>query len=152
MILWISYSQHLWTRLPSVDEFVIQNGMNDYAQILYNKHRLVPQNINDVFERNLAFIKKSVIKSDAEKIVIVTHHLPTFASIEDRLKGSVLSDAYATELGNYIADTRISTWVYGHSHHHTDLMIGNTHLVSNPLGYVFCGERTNFNDSVVIEV
>lgn len=46
--------------------------MNDYAQILYNKHRLVPQNINDVFERNLAFIKKSVIKSDAEKIVIVT--------------------------------------------------------------------------------
>lgn len=96
--------------------------------------------------------KKSVIKSDAEKIVIVTHHLPTFASIEDRLKGSVLSDAYATELGNYIADTRISTWIYGHSHHHTDLMIGNTHLVSNSLGYVFCGEHTNFNDSVVIEV
>lgn len=48
----------LWTRLPSVEEFAIQNGINDYAQILYNKHRLVPQIINDVFERNLAFIKK----------------------------------------------------------------------------------------------
>ena len=60
--------------------------------------------------------------------------------------------AYATELGNYIADSRISAWIYGHSHHPTDLMIGNTHLVSNPLGYVFCGENANFNDSAVIEV
>ena len=31
-------------------------------------------------------------------------------------------------------------------------MIGNTHLVSNPLGYVFTGEHTTFNDSAVIEI
>ena len=90
--------------------------------------------------------------SDAEKIVVVTHHLPTFAAIEDRHKGSVLNAAYATELGNYIADSRISAWIYGHSHHPPDLPIGNTRLVSNPLGYIFCGEHTNFNDSAVIEV
>ena len=137
---------------PIVDEFAIKNGMNDYAQILYNKRRLIPQNINDEFERNLAFIKKSVMESDAERIVVVTHHLPTFAAIEDKHKGSVLNAAYATELGNYIADSRISAWIYGHSHHRTDLTIGNTHLVSNPLGYVFCGENTHFNDSAVIEV
>ncbi len=59
----------LWSRKPPVDEFTIQNGMNDYAQILYNKRRLIPQNINDEFERNLAFIKQSVCKSEAEKIV-----------------------------------------------------------------------------------
>ena len=41
---------------------------------------------------------------------------------------------------------------YGHLNHSNDLTIGNTHLVSNPLGYVFCGENTAFNDSVVIEV
>lgn len=64
----------------------------------------------------------------------------------------MLNAAYATELGNYIANSRILTWIYGHSHHLTDLTIGNTHLVSNPLGYVFCGENTAFNDSAVIEV
>ena len=133
-------------------ELAIQNGMNDYSQILYNKHRLIPQNINDEFERNLAFIKQSVSKSDAEKIVVVTHHLPTFAAIEDRHKGSVLNAAYATELGNYIADSQISAWIYGHSHHRTDLMIGDTNLVSNPLGYVFCGENTNFDDSALIAI
>lgn len=74
----------LWSRIPPVDKFAIQNGMNDYAQILYNKCRLIPQNINDGFERNLSFIKKAVIESEAEKIVVVTHHLPTFAAIEDR--------------------------------------------------------------------
>ncbi len=95
---------------------------------------------------------QAVRESDAEKIVVVTHHLPTFAAIEDKHKGSVLNAAYATELGNFIADSRISAWIYGHTHHRTDLMIGNTHLVSNPLGYVFCSENVNFDDSAVIEV
>ncbi len=142
----------LWSRIPPADEFAIQSGMNDYLQILYNKHRLIPQNINDEFERNLAFIEKAVSESDAEKIVVVTHHLPTFAAIDGRHKGDVLNAEYATELGNYIADSRITAWIYGHSHHSIDMTIGNTRLVSNPLGYVFCGENSNFNDSAVIEV
>lgn len=92
------------------------------------------------------------MESEAEKIVVVTHHLPTFAAIENKHKGSVLNAANATELCNYIADSRITAWIYGHSHHRTDLMIGNTHLVSNPLGYVFCGEYTGFDNSTVKEV
>ena len=32
------------------------------------------------------------------------------------------------------------------------MMIGNTHLVSNPIGYVFCGENSSFKESAVIEV
>ena len=145
-------STTLWSRIPVVDEFAIQNGMNDYSQILYNKRRLIPQNINDEFEKNFAFIQRAVDESDAEKIVVVTHHLPTFSALEQRHAGDVLNAAYATELGNYIADSRIEAWIYGHSHHSTDMMIGNTHLVSNPLGYVFCGENANFNDSALIEV
>lgn len=63
-----------------------------------------------------------------------------------------MNAAYATELGNYIADSRISAWIYGHSHHPTNLMIGSTHLVSNPLGYVCFGENSGFNDSAVISI
>ena len=36
----------LWSRIPPVDEFAIQNGMNDYAQmgknILLNLYRFIP--------------------------------------------------------------------------------------------------------------
>lgn len=142
----------LWSRIPVVDEFAIQNGMNDYSQILYNKRLLIPQNINDEFEKNFAFIQRAVKESDAEKIVVITHHLPTFSALEQRHAGDVLNAAYATELGNYIANSRISAWIYGHSHYPTDMMIGNTYLVSNPIGYVFCGENSSFNESAVIEV
>lgn len=40
--------------------FECQNGMNDYSQILYNKRRLIPQNITDEFEKNFAFIQRAV--------------------------------------------------------------------------------------------
>lgn len=142
----------LWSRIPPVDELAIREGMNDYSQIFYNKRRLIPQNITDEFEKNFAFIRQAVNESDAEKIVVITHHLPTFSALEQRHAGDILNAAYATELGNYIADSKIAAWICGHSHHPTDMMIGNTRLVSNPLGYIFCGENSGFNDSAVIEV
>lgn len=60
--------------------------------------------------------------------------------------------AFATELGNYIADSRIDAWIYGHAHHSSDFLIGNTRLVSNPHGYVFAGENVGFNPSAIIEL
>lgn len=62
---------------------------NDYSQSLYNKRLLIPQNINDVFDKNFAFIQKAVKESDADKIVVVTHHLPTFSALEQRHIGDV---------------------------------------------------------------
>ena len=98
----------LWTRISPLDEMMVQAGMNDYRQILYNRHRLTAKDITDEFEKNFTFIQKSVETSDAEKIVVVTHHLPTFASIDKRYAGDPLNVAFATELGNYIADSRIN--------------------------------------------
>lgn len=82
---WYFYSFNL--RIPAVDESSIQNDMNDYSQILYNKRRLIPQNINDEFEKNIVFIQRAVRESDAEKIVVVTHDLPTFSALEQRQAG-----------------------------------------------------------------
>lgn len=142
----------LWSRIPPLEEFTVQSKMNDYRQILYDGRRVLPKNINNEFERNLTFIKKSVEESTAEKIVVVTHHLPTFAAVEDKYKGDALNVAFASELGDYIADSRINAWIYGHAHHHTDFYIGGTHLVSNPLGYIFAGEGLNFAENAMIEI
>ena len=142
----------LWTRISPIDEFYAKCRMNDYRQILYDGHRLVPANTTTEFEKNFQFIKNSVNNSTADKIVVVTHHLPTYAAIEECYVGDPLNMAFATELGNYIADSHINAWIYGHAHHITDLHIGDTHLVSNPLGYVFAGENSNFNPSAVLEL
>lgn len=142
----------LWSHIPPVDELAIQSGMNDYRQILYKGHRLLPQNINDEFELNLSFIKKAVSESEAEKIVVVTHHLPTYDAIEDKYRGDILNAAFATEIGDFIADSRISLWIYGHAHHRTNFYIGNTHLISNPLGYIFAGESFAFEENAIVEI
>ena len=142
----------LWSQIPKGQEGIIQDSMNDYYHILYNNHSVTPHHINEEFQKNINFVKKAVKDSSAEKIVVVTHHLPTFDALLGRRKDNETNPAYATELSNYISGSRISAWIYGHSHFGTDLMIGNTHLVSNPLGYVFCGQHIGFSKSAIIEV
>ena len=76
----ISFFQHCGQEIQVFDEFAIQNGMVNYSQILYNKHRMISQNINDEYDKNFAFIQKVVKESDADKIVGVTHQLPPFSA------------------------------------------------------------------------
>lgn len=142
----------LWSKIPKEKEEDILYGMNDYFQILFNGDPLHPTHINKEFESSISFIKQSVNESTAEKIVIVTHHLPTFEALLGRRQDDVLNSAYATELSDYIKHSRITAWIYGHSHYDTDLIIGNTRLISNPLGYVRYGQHLDFNNSAFIEI
>ena len=89
----------------------------------------------------LCFYQASVSESDAKHIVVVTHHLPTLEVVAPQHKGSLLNSAFATELGDFIANSRIDVWIFGHSHANIDATIGNTRIVSNQMGYVYHGEH-----------
>ena len=67
----------LWSHIPPTDEYVVSHGLNDFYQTLYNGHRLTVDDYNRMHQFCLDFIKRSVAESTAEKIVVVTHHLPT---------------------------------------------------------------------------
>ena len=85
--------------------------------------------------------------------MVVTHHLPTLEVVASQHKGSLLNSAFASELGNFIADSRIDVWIYGHSHSNIDTTIGNTRIVCNQLGYVYYGEHLgSFDGGKYIEV
>ena len=144
----------LWSRIPEVDMFHVHRGMNDFRQILYDGHRFTPDDFNLEHEKCLQFLKQAVEDSTAKHIVVVTHHLPTLAVVAPQHKGSVLNGAFATELGNFIADSRIDVWIYGHSHTNIDTMIGNTRIVSNQLGYIYYNEhlRNGFEANKVVEI
>ena len=77
-----------------------------------------------------------VSESTAKKIVVVAHHLPTLQVVAPQHKGSPINSAFATELGDFIADGRIDCWIYGHSHTNINTQIGGTKIVCNQLGYV----------------
>ena len=143
----------LWSRINPANEFTIWQGMNDFYQIRYGGKVFLPGHFNDEHEKCLAFIKKSVAESDAKNIVVVTHHLPTMAVVAPHHKKSPLNTAFAVDLHDYIADSRIDVWIYGHSHTNIDTEINGTKVVCNQLGYVQRGEHEyGFDGRKFIEV
>ncbi len=143
----------LWSHIPAENEFNVFRGMNDFCQILYDKHRLRIEDFNVEHEKCLSFIKQSVLESTAKHIVVATHHLPTFQAVAKERINDSMNNAYVTELGNFIADSRIDYWIYGHSHKNIDTEIGTTKIVSNQLGYLFNGgQAEGFSASRFIEL
>ena len=143
----------LWSHIRPEDEFVVQQGMYDFRQIMYGGSRFTTDDFNTEHQKCLDFIKQSVAESTSEHIVVVTHHLPTLEVVASQHKGSLLNSAFTSELGNFIADSRIDVWIYGHSHSNIDTTIGNTRIVCNQLGYVYYGEHLgSFDGGKYIEV
>ena len=79
---------------------------------------------------------------------------PTQLCTAEEFRDSSINGAFTVELGDYIADSGIDFWIYGHSHRNIKTRIGETNIVSNQLGYISHGEHlTNgFSFSAIIEV
>ena len=131
----------LWSKIPDQYMFAVSRGLNDFYKIMYDGRRLTTDDFNAEHEKCLKFVKQAVEKSTAKHIVVVTHHLPTLTVVAPQHKNSPLNGAFATELGSFIADSRIDTWIYGHSHTNIDTVIGETKIICNQLGYVHCNEH-----------
>lgn len=144
----------LWSKIPDQYMFAVSRGLNDFYKIMYNGRRLTTDDFNTEHEKCLKFVKQAVEESTAKHIVVVTHHLPTLTVVAPQHKDSPLNGAFATELGNFIADSRIDAWIYGHSHTNIDTGIGKTKIICNQLGYVHCNEhlQNGFVPSKMIEV
>ena len=143
----------LWSHIRPEDEYFVHQGMYDFRQIRYGGRRFTTDDFNAEHQKCLSFIKQSVAESTAEHIVVVTHHLPSLAVVAPQHKGSLLNSAFVTELGSFIADSRIDAWIFGHSHANEEATIGNTRLVCNQLGYVAYGEHLGgFDGGKFIEI
>ena len=103
-------------------------------------YRVNAQNFNAEHERCLAFIRQAVADSCAKTKIVLTHHVPTQLCTAPEFKGSTINGTFTVELGNYIADSGIDYWIYGHSHRNIDAKIGNTQILSNQFGYLSHGE------------
>lgn len=144
----------LWSHIEPYDAYLTERGVSDFYRIIYNGHRLTADDFNKEHERCLAFVKRAVLGSTAEKKIVLSHHVPTQLCTAAEFSGSHINGAFTVELGNYIADSGIDYWIYGHSHRNIDAQIGNTRILSNQLGYISHGEhrRNGFNPGRWIDV
>lgn len=142
----------LWARIPLEEAYYTEHVISDFRRILHNGELLTFAEFNHEHERCLSFIKDAVANSDAAHRIVATHHVPSFRMQDPRFADSKANDAFTVELENYITKSSIDYWIYGHSHFNKDVVIGNTHCVSNQLGYVSHGENNTFIRNKVIDI
>lgn len=142
----------LWSKISPAEEFMTERCVSDFARIRNGKFRLSAQRFNEEHDRCRSFIDKAVKESKAKNIIVATHHVPSFSLMADEFKGSSINGAFTVELGDFIANSRINYWIYGHSHRNIERRIGNTVCISNQLGYVFQNEHHTFRPDAVIEL
>ena len=132
--LWTNFRDNFFSMKAAqrgINDFrVIKDFSADKAAKLYYKH----------FE----FIKDWYEAREGRRVVIVTHFLPAVECIAPRFRGpDLLNDYFANDLGNYIAGMSDTTWLFGHTHDATDIVLGDTRVIANPHGYY-----TALNDGI----
>ena len=141
----------LWSNISLQDAFYTEQVLSDFRRILYGGETLTFTEFNKEHKRCLEFIKSSVTESKAGKKIVVTHHVPSYKMQCPKFAGNRANGAFIVELEDYIKESGIDYWIYGHSHYNVNVQIGKTHCVSNQLGYVFHNEHTTFDPGKVIE-
>ena len=82
------------------------------------------------------FIDKTCRENPDKKIVVITHHCPSYKSIPDQYKTDLLSAAFASNLEEIIAKyDNLILWCHGHVHSNMNYTLHGTRIVANPLGY-----------------
>lgn len=144
----------LWSKIEPHNAFQTERSVSDFYRIMYGDHRLTANDFNHEHERCIAFIKQTVSESTAKNLIVLTHHVPTQLCTAAEFLHSTINGAFTVELGNYIADSQINYWIYGHSHRNIKAQIGDTLIISNQLGYVSHDENlvNGFNPSAMFEV
>jgi len=143
----------LWSKISEGNQWQIERSLNDFHQIKNNGFRLSAEKYNELHAESLAFLQKEIGESTEEKIVVFTHHCPTFMNYPAQYKGDILNEAFAIELFDWIESSNINYWVYGHHHSNTpEFNIGNTKLITNQLGYVQRNEHLTFETNKYFEL
>ena len=129
----------LWTNFKNRDPQVMwdcQRGMSDYRYITIDGRRLTAEDIADVHDRHLDYIKTKISQTN-HNLVIVTHHQPTWYKVRIEHGMGTINHAYYSEFSDLILDNtdRIPYWFSGHTHTNRDDYLEKTRLVTNCRGY-----------------
>lgn len=142
----------LWSNISSLNEKNIEQSVSDFANISYKNKKLKAKEYNMLHVDGLEFIQQS-LKEAHENTVVVTHHLPSNLCNSSHHKNSSINEAFCVDLTHFIESCNANYWIYGHSHfNQKPLIIGNTILLTNQLGYVQSNEHKNFKRNAYFSI
>nr|QBK85856.1 MAG: calcineurin-like phosphoesterase [Marseillevirus LCMAC101] len=137
----------LWSDINGV-ELTVRNSMRDFSMI-------PDMNIEKwkrIHTEHVDWLTKNIDKYD--NVVIATHHAPLiYGTANPFHEGTLGNKAYASDLGHLVAKTK--GWIFGHTHHYTDITYPGdagdpVPVLSNPLGYRH--EKTGWKTDRILEL
>jgi hypothetical protein len=145
----------LWTDVPAASESVVGRSMNDYACIYDikrdesdGKDKTCAVTVNDLRQKHIqsvAWLTRSIETFKAEqalqtnpnaRLIVMTHHLPSFQLISPHYRTSPINPGYATDLESTCLQSPIALWICGHSHYFRRIKINGVQCIINPSGAV----------------
>lgn len=138
----------LWSDIDPDREQRIRFIMNDYRVIMNGERPLQPSDTSQDFKNNVHFIDNKIWDCQAHKIIVVTHHAPSFKSTPEQFMDDPCNSAFSSDLEHIMED--VDVWIHGHTHTSFDYMIDNCRVVCNPKGYR--DENSEFDINKVIEL
>lgn len=132
----------LWTNFGDnpYSQSAAKRGINDFRVIRnFDVNRCA-----QTYYKHLGYIQDQYEQRGDRRVVVITHFLPARECIAPRFRGAdLINDYFANNLGDYISNMSDTTWLFGHTHDATDIVLGDTRVVANPHGYY-----TALNDGV----
>ena len=121
----------LWSDLDPTYELDIVRRLNDFWYV----HGLTAKDYRERFTKELLELDRLLEIDKDEKVVVLTHHAPTFATTP-MFSDSPLQSAFCTDLTRmFLSRSNIKAWVFGHTHVKAELEIGGVKLIENSFGY-----------------
>jgi 3',5'-cyclic AMP phosphodiesterase CpdA len=149
----------LWSNIPADKHGLIYDTMNDCKQIIYEKNRVFDvQTWNNVHLRNVRWLEQelAVAHTANKRVLVVTHHLPSFNMILPQHKDSPMNCAFATDMDRYIMYPCVKAWICGHSHGQQDglFSLQDRHVIVtfNARGYPMESSNETYNPSKVLDI
>jgi Icc-related predicted phosphoesterase len=92
---------------------------------------------------------------ESQKLVVITHHLPSYKSINEKYASYRANHCFASHKNYIIKRLSPNLWIHGHTHTSVDYTIRNnqgfdSRIICNPKGYH--NENSSFNPSLVIDI
>lgn len=114
---WPPKAWHNWEYAPRDQIFAPSNALDEHL----------------MSKRYIEFVAK---QHRDDKVVVVSHHGPTYKSLSKKHVGNGLDGAYCSDMSDFIlGNHNIRHWVHGHTHMSVDYMVGDCRILANQVGY-----------------
>ena len=135
-----------------MSELIAIRMLNDFIRIRCKDGIFTPARSVKMHLESRRFIEEELNRPFLGRTVVITHHLPSVASIHPRYGVEPLNACFASNLDDLVVRSGAVLWVHGHTHESCDYSIGRTRVVCNPRGYVGHELNPNFKPNLVVEV